>query len=507
MKKDYFVLIVLLFTVVSFAQKEKTKSDKDQGEVRSESFYAANPKLKYTADYVSYLFKCYAEDPKKTEPLLIECANKLIAKGDEKSFDLAAGIYGRLKMKDDKKTTINLAIAKYPKGLAAKEKFGDEFSEKWEKEGFPVESVIKFVADYKGNYTNGVNKDLDERMLNSSYIQILMCYVRASDTTKLKAYEKLHTNKIELSNFYNKLARNLGGKELSSAPQDLNYALYLSKKSIAIINEKVKSLKKGQDQGDFEKLQTYNFATLAMIEFKQGKSRQALDLMNIIIAKRSLNAKEKECYAAYLEKGQSLEGARAYLEAELSAGIDSKVMMKQLEDIYKKLNISENKFAIVKSDTEKLVSENAKIDFAKKYGDFKGIDFALTNMEGKKVQLSELKGKVVILDFWATWCGPCRASFPFMQKMVEKYKGKPVEFLFINSGENTTLEETVKIATKFITEEKYNFNVLFDFDKEVSKKYKINAIPAKVVIGKDGNLLSDSISESNIELLIDEQIR
>jgi thiol-disulfide isomerase/thioredoxin len=181
--------------------------------------------------------------------------------------------------------------------------------------------------------------------------------------------------------------------------------------------------------------------------------------------------------------------------------------MKQLQEIYKKLNINENEFVKVKSDAVKLITENSRKDFTIKYGGFKGMDFALTDIEGKKVQLSDFKGKVVVLDFWATWCGPCRASFPYMQKMVQKYKGKPVAFLFINTGENTTPDETVQIASKFITEKKYDFNVLFDFEKEVSEKYQIKGIPTKIIIGKDGNLLSDSFSDGNMDILIDEQIK
>src|SRR6478752_1019611 len=438
---------------------------------------------------------------------MLECAEKLVQKGDEKSLDAACGMYSKLKMKDKRQETIDFAIAKYPKGLAAKEKFGDEFSAKWEKDGFPVAGLLQFVQDYKKNYTNEVNKDLDERMLNSAYIQILSCYIRANDTTKLAVYDKLHTNKMELAQFYNKAARQVAGKELSSESKYLDYSAYLSKKSIAIINEKLKNLKQGEAGADFDKMQTYNFATYAFINCKLGKADEALNLMNQILKQRNLDSREKEYYAVYLEKAQGAEIAKTYIEKELTAGIDSKVMMKQLEEIYKKLNISENKFAAIKSDTDKLVAENSKMDFTKKYGDFKGIDFALTNLEGKKVQLSELKGKVIVLDFWATWCGPCRASFPYMQKMVEKYKGKPVEFLFINTGEHATPEEAAQLASKFITEMKYNFNVLLDFDKEVSKKYKVTGIPTKIIIGKDGNLVSDSFSDANMDLLIDEQIR
>src|SRR6478752_8353359 len=98
MKKSYFVIIVL-FTLTAFSQDDKAKSHKYQGGTNPEAFYASNPKLKYTPDYVSYLFQLNAEDPKKAEPLMIECAEKLVQKGDEKNLDTACGIYGRLKMK------------------------------------------------------------------------------------------------------------------------------------------------------------------------------------------------------------------------------------------------------------------------------------------------------------------------------------------------------------------------------------------------------------------------
>ncbi|AOW09269.1 TlpA disulfide reductase family protein [Flavobacterium gilvum] len=472
-----------------------------------EAFFNLNPKLKSNETYTRYLFLLHNSDPKKAEPLLLECVEKLIKKGDESSFEDAISIYSRLKMKEKYKETKELAIVKYPKGMHAKEKFGDAFSEKWEKEGFGVEALIKFVEDYKKNYTNEANKDLDERMLNSAYVQILNHYARVSDTTKLEAYSKLHTNKAELSNFYNNVARNLVGKELSSESKNLDYATYLSRKSIDIINERIKNLKYGELESDFDNYKTNNLATYAQIKFKLGKNNEAVDLMNQIAEKRDLYPAEKEKYAVYLEKSQGSEVAKNYLEKELIAGLGSKVMMKQLEEIYKKLNIPENEFVKIKREAVKLVSEKSKIDFTKKYGDFKGIDFALTNLEGKKVQLSELKGKVVVLDFWATWCGPCRVSFPYMQKMVEKYKGKPVEFLFINTGENSIPTETVQIASKFITEKKYDFNVLFDFEKEVSKKYQIKGIPTKIIIGKEGNIVSDSFSDGNMDLLIDEQIK
>jgi len=111
--------------------------------------------------------------------------------------------------------------------------------------------------------------------------------------------------------------------------------------------------------------------------------------------------------------------------------------------------------------------------------------FALVDLDGKKVDLGELKGKVVVVDFWATWCGPCKASFPGMQKMVSKYKDDPnVKFVFIDTWERG--EEKPKNASDFISNNKYSFHVLMDNDDKVVAEYKVEGIPTKFVIDKKG---------------------
>lgn len=124
--------------------------------------------------------------------------------------------------------------------------------------------------------------------------------------------------------------------------------------------------------------------------------------------------------------------------------------------------------------------------------------FELKDVDGNTVRLADLKGKVVVLDFWATWCGPCKASFPMMQKAVNKYKADPnVKFLFIHTWEKGNGDPVVN-AKKYITDNHYTFDVLMDLRDAgtrvsgVAKAYEVEGIPAKFIIDAHGRIRFDS---------------
>jgi len=109
-------------------------------------------------------------------------------------------------------------------------------------------------------------------------------------------------------------------------------------------------------------------------------------------------------------------------------------------------------------------------------------DFSLTTLDGKTVTLSEQKGSVVLLDFWATWCGPCVAALPHVQKIAanKELAEKGLKVWAVNVREkNDTIQ-------KFIDQNKYTFGVPIDASGDVLKSYFVSGIPTTIVVGKDG---------------------
>jgi peroxiredoxin/outer membrane lipoprotein-sorting protein len=109
-------------------------------------------------------------------------------------------------------------------------------------------------------------------------------------------------------------------------------------------------------------------------------------------------------------------------------------------------------------------------------------DFTLERLEGGEVKLANLKGKVVVLDFWATWCPPCREGLPHLAKLYAEKKADGLQLFAVN------VRETKPQVQQFLEKAKLSLPVLMDTKGEVAGKYAVRGIPKTIVIGKDGKI-------------------
>jgi len=106
---------------------------------------------------------------------------------------------------------------------------------------------------------------------------------------------------------------------------------------------------------------------------------------------------------------------------------------------------------------------------------------------GGRVQLEDLKGKVVYLDFWASWCEPCKKSFPWMHGIKQAYADQGFEVLAIN------LDKDRKLADEFLKVMQVNFIVAFDGEGVSASAYKLKGMPSSYLIGRDGQVYASHI--------------
>ena len=109
-------------------------------------------------------------------------------------------------------------------------------------------------------------------------------------------------------------------------------------------------------------------------------------------------------------------------------------------------------------------------------------DFALQSSTGENLRLSEFRGDVVMINFWATWCGPCRQEMPLLDELYSRYQRVGFSLLGVN------IDDDSRRAMQMIEELGVNFPVLFDARKEVSKLYEVEAMPVTVIVDREGKV-------------------
>ncbi|MHA4896713.1 redoxin domain-containing protein [Pedobacter sp. PWIIR3] len=206
------------------------------------------------------------------------------------------------------------------------------------------------------------------------------------------------------------------------------------------------------------------------------------------------NTDKAKVYALLLYRLRNYQEAFPILDKLVKAGQGNAELKKTLADTYAKLNPGKDGAAYV-AQVEIGISEKIASDYLKKVMNKPSPAFTVKDVKGKNVSLADFKGKTIVIDFWATWCGPCKKSFPAMQLAVNKYKNDPnVKFLFIHTWEetNTPLED----AKSYLAANHYSFDLYID-PKDTTKKttsniavdaFGVKGIPQKFIIDAKGNI-------------------
>jgi len=400
--------------------------------------------------------------------------------------------YKNLKMPEKADELTKAAIKKYPGGNVAynyvmDKIYNEQDVDKKKQLAIEVEKTITAPSVYNlnpnGYVFEGIVKKGDIKMLKQWWSHI------NSSNKEIIPVE---------SNYYVRL--------LLEANKDLDFALELCKftepnwdkpytikayQSLSFITEKrIKELI-SRDKAFF--LMQYGDVLYKLDKKDEAfkKYEKALSIYDI----KNLDEKAITEYVKKLIESKRFESAQPVLETAAKRGITADGMQNALKEVYVKKNGNETGF---ESYYNKLRDEGKAAIEAKQKKlmiNQPAPQFTLMDLEGKQVSLSDLKGKVILLDFWATWCGPCKFSFPTMQRAVDKYKDNPnVVFLFVNTFQSEI--DKKKNAEDFIKETKYTFHVILDNENKVAASFGVGSIPTKIILDKNGNIRFNVVGAS-----------
>ncbi len=453
----------------------------------------ANPALKANWD-VTYLGLVYRQDKAKGEMLINDYLASLSKKIDrtEKDYSSMSDLYYTLGERSKSDSITNIAVGKFPNGNAAKYSVAGQFQQ----ESDFNKKVDLFTKYSESNVKLGNTGNYMAGTLARSYYQ-------QKDMENFEKYLSKVEDKSSRASILNNFAW-----PMAESGKNLDEAEALSKKSLDLITDLQKNL---DDKPDYYTVNQYKknlesmyrmYAdTYAFILFKQGKIKEAIAYQEKAHDHKGRNTEANERYIDYLMADNQYETAKDKAEDFIKVGHGNEKIKEAYRTTYLKANpsatdVEENLIAFEKVAYATQVSEIKKTML-----DEDAPSFTLKDMKGTDISLESLKGKTVILDFWATWCGPCIASFPGMQEVVSKYKNDAkVVLLFVDTFERGPNRE--KMVEDFIKSNKYDFHVVYDPEIdgstgfEVAGKYDISGIPTKVIIGPDGRMKFKSVGYS-----------
>lgn len=233
------------------------------------------------------------------------------------------------------------------------------------------------------------------------------------------------------------------------------------------------------------KIKSSILATYGLIFMNKSEPDKAEDYLNQAMEISDSQAAQRQLAKLYMRTDRPKKAFDTY-KALLMKDPTDEAMHKKLNEAYIAFNGSEEGYAaqtkqIDAAWREKMIKRfnSGRID-----KEAPALD-SITDLKGKPINTDKLKGKIIILDFWATWCGPCMSAFPHMQKIYDQFKdNQEVKFIILNSGWDNTIKE----ARKWKQKKEYTFPIYYDEDSKVTQAFGVHGIPTTFFIDQNGKI-------------------